>query len=275
VIVGSGEYRTHFVQQTFRQYFNREAATADIDRWLPPLAQPYVAGQPAPSERFLVAVLSSAERLAQNGNNNDTWLGGLYHDLLGRDPDAGGLASQRDALLNAYAGQRQAVALAVLNSDEFRRKEIGDIYQQFLKRAASPAEINGWANSAAPNATNQNLVALVLASDEYFQRAGGTTAGWVEQLLHDLVGGDPEHYRPLFRGLAAATANRGDVARRILAQSDYLQYRAGTLYLTHLGRPAAAPEAAFWGGVLSQSRGDEFGIAAILASAEYFEKQRR
>jgi uncharacterized delta-60 repeat protein len=237
VIVSSPEFRTRLVRQTFATYLGRDAGPGDLAAWLPQLALAFAPGQPAPSERFLAAVLSSSERLAHNDNNNDTWLDGLYHDLLRRDPDASGLASQRDALLSAYAGQRQAVALAFLNSDEFRRKEIGDIYQQFLKRAASPAEINGWANSAAPNATNQNLVALVLASDEYFRRAGGTTAGWVEQLLHDLVAGDPEHFRTLFQGLAAATPNRADAASRILAQSDYLQYRAGTLYLAHLGRP--------------------------------------
>jgi hypothetical protein len=220
-------------------------------------------------------VVASGEFFQKNGNSNEDWLTSLYRQVLVREPDSTGYNLQLTGLLAGYTAARNAVSTAITTSPEYRRKVIADAYSQLLKRPAAAAEIDAWFGAMQHGASDETVIANILASTEYFRLAGNTTSGWLEKLLHDLVGRDPERYRPLFQSILGGNANRLQAATALLATKEYQQYLIGTFYLVYLGRSPAAVEADAWVGAFAHGASDEQITAAIVASAEYFLRARR
>ena len=61
-------------------------------------------------------------------------------------------------------------------------------YHALLGRAADPAGRGLFTSLLATGASHEQIRAAILASDEYFQRAGGTERGFLEALYHDVLG---------------------------------------------------------------------------------------
>src|SRR5262249_37894657 len=73
-------------------------------------------------------------------------------------------------------GARAQVAFDILNSQESRTDEVGSYYQQFLGRTADAGGLAAFVADLQNGATNEQVVALIVASQEYFQRAGSGLA---------------------------------------------------------------------------------------------------
>jgi hypothetical protein len=95
------------------------------------------AGRPIRS--LELSILTSAELYAQAGSTPAGYVTALYQRLLGRAPDAGGLAHFVDRL--EAGASRQWVAQALLDSAEVRRLRVLDAYQRVLDRAPTADEL--------------------------------------------------------------------------------------------------------------------------------------
>src|SRR5262249_15999067 len=131
----------------------------------------------------------------RQGNTNTSWLDHAYQDLLGRPPDPGsqGFLDQ----LNTGVS-RSVVASQILASAEYRTRLITNVYTTYLQRQPGSADLQAWLPvvgqaSAGPGEPNpdEQVVAGVIGSVEYFQTSGNTALAWTTSLYTKLLGRNP------------------------------------------------------------------------------------
>src|SRR5262249_47794046 len=120
-----------------------------------------------------VAVTSNAAI----GSANARFVAALYRDLLGREPDAGGLA-HFSGLLDRNAATRAQIVRLIENSPEYRTRVIRNLYQTLLGRDADPAGLSLFLGFLASGGTITQIRAILIGSPEYYARAGGTIIGF-------------------------------------------------------------------------------------------------
>jgi uncharacterized delta-60 repeat protein len=272
-LLSTTEYRSRLITEVYAADLGRSAGPADINFWLPLLSQGSAgAGQPSTDERFLTAVLGSAEYFQKQGGTDLGWIDGVYSDVLNRAPDPTGLGAAEGALLAASTAARQADALAVATSGEYRANLVAGYYQQLLGCKGSASEINYWVGLLQSGVQDEQVIAAFVASDEYYQNAGGTNAAWLDRAYRDLLGrprGVPE---VAFLNALAGGATHLQVAASIVASGEYRQRLVQQFYSTFLGRTGSDGEINGWVQVLAQGARDEDVAAAILASGEFFQR---
>ena len=91
----------------------------------------------------------------------------LYHDVLGREAEASGLAYWLGAM-NAGA-DRNFAASVFLHSTESLTRIINAFYTQFLRRPGESTGVEYWVNQLRTGAmTVSQAVTVFLASDEFW-----------------------------------------------------------------------------------------------------------
>lgn len=129
------------------------------------------------ARRFTVAQVaalfySSDEFFAGlGGGTASSWVTTLYHDLLGREPDAAGLA-QWVVWTNDPARGRAWVATQFYGSLESRMVRVQGLYQALLGRDPDPVGWPFWAD-AIQRMDDVELAVSLAASPEYYLRAQG------------------------------------------------------------------------------------------------------
>lgn len=103
----------------------------------------------------------------QAGGTNPGFLNALYLDLLNRpiDPTA---SSNFQTQLSGGA-TRADIANEVQATDEFRTDIVTGYYQQFLHRAPDNFGLNFYTGLLSGGGTEQEVIAGLIGSDEYFQ----------------------------------------------------------------------------------------------------------
>jgi hypothetical protein len=204
------------------------------------------------------------------GTPNELFVSQLYHDLLGRPVDVGGLAAW-SGLLDAGLARSQ-VALDIENSDEFRGNEINGVYHNLLHREADAQGLAAFSAFLARGGTVEQVQAMIAGSPEYWQTSGGgTNAGFVAALYHDGLSRNPDAGgQASFMQALTAGATRAQVATAIFSSLEYDQDLVRGLYQKYLGRlPDPSGQESF-ASALQHGVRDEVVIAAIVASDEYF-----
>ncbi len=205
---------------------------------------------------------------------NAAYVDQLYHQLLNRIPDPGGLAGWVAALDNGVLSRTQ-VAQAILNSDEYRQDVIENLYEHYLHRAAEAAGLAGWMQGMRNGLTDAQLEAAFVGSPEYLadQKAGpGNWAPWVTSLYQDLFSRTPSgtEVSGWVTGLNAGITP-GYVAYGFTASAERATDGVRADYQQYLGRTPGAAEMAGWVRALEQGAHNEFVIAGLLGSPEYFQ----
>jgi hypothetical protein len=91
------------------------------------------------------------------------------------------------------APTRADVAQMIATSTEYRSNLIESYFQRFLRRPASSSEINYWVGLLASGSTDEQVIAHLLASNEYYvNQAGGTNNGFIAGVYRDLLGRNPD-----------------------------------------------------------------------------------
>jgi hypothetical protein len=163
MIEQSVEYRTDEVQTLYQQLLHRSADPVGLNGWVNAL------GSGMTILEVEAGILGSPEFFQDSGSTKQGFVNALYEDLLGREPDPGGLAVALTALANNVS--RQAVAAAVLARDEFHADLITALYEQFLQRAPDPVGFNLSMQALRGGFSEEGLIAVLLGSDEYFLSA--------------------------------------------------------------------------------------------------------
>jgi hypothetical protein len=199
----------------------------------------------------------------------DRFLGQVYRDLLGREPDAAGLSAWTDRL--DRGADRPAVVGEVLDSAEFRQRQLTDLYRP-LRREPDPFGRAAFAAAFKRGAGWEGVQAAVLGSPEYYQAiAGGTDAGFVTALYANLLGRAPDPFgQSVFTAALAAGATRHDVAAAVAGSPEARARVVSGFYVNYLGRDPEPAGLAAWLGRVREQDTTRVALAGVLASEEYF-----
>jgi hypothetical protein len=161
-IANSPDYFTIVIDQLYQKYLKRAPDQTGMSDDLKYLTQ-----GGGTVERVEAAIVGSAEYFAVRcGSTNQGWEDTMYSDVFGRPIDATG-KSNIDALLSQGAA-RQNLAFNVFTSDEFRQELINGFYLQYLGRPAEQTAINAWLGYLQSGARDEQVVAGIVGSVEYF-----------------------------------------------------------------------------------------------------------
>ena len=92
-------------------------------------------------------------------------------------------------------------------------------YRAFLRRDPDPAGARFWANRLRRGNDPNTVLAGILGSEEYYQRAGSRPDRFVVQLFVDLLGRTPTQREIDFWVRRQFTDSRQDVAFQVLSQN--------------------------------------------------------
>jgi hypothetical protein len=198
------------------------------------------------------------------------WLRALYADLLGRPPDAGGLAYWVQQL---RSGQSPAtVANGFLASSEYCTMIITGLYQQLLDRTPDPGGLAWWVD-ALKNGTPLRQIILGFCDSPEYQSTNPAPEQFVESLYQRLLGraSDPGG-KQWWIGALQAGHGTSEVINGFLNSQEYGRNRITGLYQTLLGRQSDAAGLTFW--VTSLTGGTPYQQIQLgfLTSAEYRER---
>ncbi|WZO98797.1 S8 family serine peptidase [Isosphaeraceae bacterium EP7] len=183
------------------------------------------------------SIYASDEYLAKHGGTTAGFLTGLYSDLMGRTPDAAGLAYFTGLI--AGGASRVDVARWMMGSAEALVTKVARWYQSDLGRIASLLNLKAdtgvlaYAHTLIAGTAGDALVRTwILGSSEFLNRSGKTNAGYVSALYQDLLGrpADATGYAQFVGLLDSGLANRGDVAVAIMGSPEAKQAKVAAWY---------------------------------------------
>lgn len=214
----------------------------------------------------------------QTTNSNSLFIAGLYHDLLGRASDTGGMTFHQGPLDTGLNSARNTVGIEVAASSESRRNFIKGYYQTFLQRTGSDGEFAFWVSALQQGASEEQVIANVVGAQEYFSKAGGTNQAFLSKAYQDLLGRDPDAGSNAFlTALQNGSKSRGQVAFDILSSDEGRNRFITQSYVTYLNRQPTTADLTFWRGVVSQPHAgagkpspQELMIGGLIGSPEYF-----
>jgi hypothetical protein len=158
----SPEFRGRTVDSIYQKLLGRTADQAGHDYFV------WLMGLGVTVEQVETIIISSPEYYQRVGGAATTYLIGVYHDLLGRAIDSAGLMGW-SALGNFGNGLLRTLAAGlIVSSAEANQNLVQSNYQKLLHRAADAGGLNFFAGALAHGLRDQQLGAILAASDEYF-----------------------------------------------------------------------------------------------------------
>jgi hypothetical protein len=214
-----------------------------------------------------------------NVGDDVAFISGLYHDLLGRAADSGGLQAFQATVDAARAPVHSQFALAYVTSTEERSDIITGYYVKYLGRTPSAAEVAGWVALLQQGETPEQVIASFVSSPEYFQKQGGTNSDWLNQVYQDLLGRAPDPGSQGFLDQLNAGVPLSVIAAALLGSTEYRTDLITQVYTTYLQRQPGSSDIQAWLPLLGQgsagagqpSPDDQF-LAGVIGSPEYFLK---
>ena len=203
-----------------------------------------------------------------NPTSADQFISAAYQDILGRLPDAAGLAAFTGLLNN---GTPQSVIASILaNSDEALANIVTPAFQKYLGRLPDAAGLQFWISQLHGGLTDSQMTADIASSNEFFQLTGGTASNWINALYADLLGrpSDTSGLAFWLQQLANGTS-RTQVALEIAASAESAALAIVNDYLTLLGRNPTTAEVASWVSQVLAGVTNENIVAAIASSPEF------
>jgi hypothetical protein len=123
------EYNGQLLQTYYHQFLGRDPSAGEISYWTPLMGS---AGSMS-EENVKSTLVASNEYYKNHGASTNSWLQGVYQDVLGRPADGGGLAYFTQMLQQGTT--RLTVASIILHSPEAHTRVVTSYYQQILERA--------------------------------------------------------------------------------------------------------------------------------------------
>jgi len=158
-VLVSSEYRQKLVTDYYSTFLHRPISAAELVFWGPAFA----AGMT--DEQIEAQILASPEYFALAGSTNSSWINRVFNDVLGRSPSAPEGAAYLTLL---GSSSRLNVALSILNSGEAITRRVQQAFPRFLHRTAAPVEQSMLVAALLGGVTDEQLLAQLVASDEYF-----------------------------------------------------------------------------------------------------------
>ena len=206
------------------------------------------------------------------GNAKAAYVEQVFQDVLQRPADAGGLTywvTQLDA-----GTSRASVASAIDHSAEYDSTDvILPGYLKFLLRTPDASGLTYWTGRLQAGMTDEQFGAQLAASPEFFSRAGGTNADWIDAVYEAILGrGADEQGQTYWLGQLSAGRTRVDVVGSFMQSNEGLTQQVADDYMRFLGRAADTAGLAYWVEQLKQGATDEDLLTSFVASDEYFKQ---
>jgi protocatechuate 3,4-dioxygenase beta subunit len=162
-IWNSAEHRVVEVKQLYQTFLGRSPDPGGQLAWVNAL----LAGM---TESQMAAILLTSGEYTATHPDNQSYVLGLYDEVLGRTPGDQEVANWVQALQNGVS--RAAAANAFLTSGESYLRIIGDDYASYLGRSVDPAGQQAWlALLVTGQITPGQLSVILLSSAEYYDDA--------------------------------------------------------------------------------------------------------
>lgn len=145
-------------------------------------------------------------------------------------------------------------------------------YNLYLERSADPSGYRYYLNQwQSGRRSYEDLVAILVDSNEFYARAGGTADAFVTRAYEDILGRTPDAAGLAYFKGVATRRGRGGVARVLLASNEALKAEISYKYDNFLERPPTSGELS--AAVASRKQGTRFEAIDIglLASQEYYD----
>jgi hypothetical protein len=161
------------------------------------------------------------------------------------------------------------IAFNFTHSREYYANFITAAYQQYLGRNPAASEVAGWVTGMASGYSDENVEAGFIGSPEYIHSHGGSGAGWVSGMYHDLLGRTPAQtevdgwVQNLAKGMSPM-----EVAHGFAASPEREGQRVTADYVKFLGRTPAASEVAGWVNAFRNGLDNESVVAGFVGSPE-------
>jgi hypothetical protein len=176
------------------------------------------------------------------------------------------------AALAAGSTSRPAVVASLMDTDEYRGLDVDRVFVRYLNRNVDPAGREYWVDSLDSGKALWRFRAQLFGSNEYFTKAGGTNAAFVDRAYFDVLGRLPDPSgRAYWTNKLNAGANRGSVALQFIGSSEFRRYIVDDQFLRFLDRKATPAEQDTWAPkITGTATGEQDLIAFLAAGAEYY-----
>jgi hypothetical protein len=158
-ILTSAEYRQRLLTDFYSTFLRRPISAAEVSFWAPAFASGMT------DEQIEGQITASPEYFALAGSNNAGWINRIFNDVLGRSPSASEAAAYLTLL---GSNSRLNVGLSILNSGEAINRRVQLAYPRLLHRNAISIESSAFVALLQSGLTDEQFLAQLLASDEYF-----------------------------------------------------------------------------------------------------------
>ncbi len=204
-----------------------------------------------------------------------------YRDLLGREPDAAGVAFWVTQLEGGMSPG--GMISQFVDSPEFGevRAPVARLYRAALGRLPDESGWAFWASRLAAGESLESLAAAFIATPEGTDRLGAEDPGeLVEALYEQVLGRSPDTAgRAFWVGQLAGGRSRASVVVAFAESPEFVaafapEIRAALLYSGLLGRTPDAGGLEFWTAQLAGGRSYVSTIDGFVASEEYLERLR-
>ena len=307
VLTGGGDARTQLVQdvvfspearairidQAFHALLKTYPSSSDLALWVNRLSGP---GTPGLSTNVMVEeIAASAAYYKLVGSTAGSFMLNLYQDLLNAPPSQGELTADAALMAQIQAGSQAARLTAaenVVSGAEFRLDEVTSFFanymhptcrelqaQQCLSTIATPtaSQLADALASLSSGTTEENIIAGVLSSDQYYQNHGSTQAGLIRGIYQDLIGRAPTNTElsTALAGYTNDTIGHLDFAQAMVTSLVYQDLAVSLDYQQLLLRAALTSEVDVGQGILSGSvkslqTPDELLIEEIAQTSEFY-----
>lgn len=204
------------------------------------------------------------------GANNFSFLSAVYENLLGRQIDPSAQSTWLNYL--ASGGTRNGVASAITSSTEYLQRVVENAYSTFLYRVAAPPELSYGVTFLQSGNTDEQFIAYVTGSPEYFlNRGNGTDLGFLQAIFTDLLRRplDPASQQGFLQQLSSGFT-RSQVTAEVLSSTEYRGDLVNSFFWRFLYRPPTGAEVSYYVNLLASGGTDEQVIDTLVSSTEYF-----
>jgi hypothetical protein len=202
-------------------------------------------------------------------SQTDRFLNQLFVDLLGRSIEPAELDSNNQLLTTGTT--RSQLATTLLNTSEHRIFFATTVFTRYLGRVPDSTALVPLLTALAQGATQEQVVATVIGSAEYFQKNGSNNSQFFTAVYRDLLGRQIDLTSlSALDSLISAGKTRTEVAAQVLASADYRQVYVSNTFVALLRHEGAASAVSAWVGALGQGTRAEVFIASLAGSDDYF-----
>ncbi|MBV9070420.1 MAG: DUF4214 domain-containing protein [Acidobacteria bacterium] len=159
VVLASAEYRQRLLTDFYSTFLHRPISAAEVSFWGPAFASGMT------DEQIEAQIVASPEYFALGGSTNSSWINRVFNEVLGRSPSG----TETSAYLTLLgSNSRLSVALSILNSGEAITRRVQQAFPRLLHRTGTPVEQTTFIAALLGGTTDEQFLAQLLASDEYF-----------------------------------------------------------------------------------------------------------